>query len=416
MSGLAEAVSERLVIKLYATDEIDSVTEPLAATDPGATGGQVLRHVSHNLSLTKDNYRPNEKRQDVQQSMGAHGSRTVPGTINGFLSPGTHKIPFQAVMRSEWTAPIALDESDFTSAAFDATAKTVTFVSGDPVALGARVGMSVEFGGLATAGNNRKFTFLSFGGTNNRIVTIYPAPITESADTAFTLTLPPTLINPPTQAERTNYKAAIEVYNPDIDLCRLYTECRFGGFDLSIGVNANVGLNFSILGRNRQVLSAGAAPFFTDPDDETNSDIPTGMQGLLLLGGSVIGVVTGLNVKVDLAPEAAKAINPDGLVAGILLGDFVCNGDFTVFLTDGVVLSAFDDETELALLAYLPSSSAPTAPAQSFLLPRIKINSNNESEVNKAKAIQCQFEAARYFGTAAGVPSTTLQICDTAIV
>jgi hypothetical protein len=416
MSGLAEAVSERLVIKLYATDEIDSVTEPLAATDPGSSGGQVLRHVSHNLALTKDNYRPNEKRQDVQQSVGAHGSRTVPGTINGFLSPGTHEIPFQAVMRSEWSAPISLDESDLTSAAFDAAAKTVTFATGDPVALGARVGMVAEFGGLATAGNNRKFMFLGFGGSSNRTVTIYPAPTTETADTAFTLTLPPVLINPPTQAERTNYKAAIEVYNPDIDLARFYTECRFGGFDLSIGVNANVGLNFSLLGRNRQVLEGASAPFFTAPTAETTSDIPTAMQGLLLLGGSVIGVVTGLNVKVDLSPEAAKAINPDGLVAGILLGDFVCSGDFTVFLTDGVVLSAFDDETELALLAYLPSSNAPTAPAQSFYLPRIKLNSNSESEVNKAKAVQVQFEAARYFGTAPGVPSTTLQICDTAIV
>lgn len=417
MAGLAESVSERLTYKVYATSEIDSQTEPLAATAPGSSGGQVLRHVSHNLALTKDNYRPNEKRQDAQQTMGKHGSRTVPGTINGFLSPGTHQDLFAAVMRSEWSAVVGLDETDLTSVAFDATAKTVTFGSGDPVALGLRVGMVTQFGGVATADNNGKtFVVLGFSGGNNRIVNVYPAPVTAAADTAFTLSAGSFLVNPPTQNDRTNYKFAFEVYNPDIDLARFYTECRIGGFDLSIGVNANVGLNFSLLGRNRQVLTAGAAPFFTAPTAETTTDIPTAMQGLLLLGGVAIGVVTGLNIKVDLAAEAAKACNNEGLTAGILLGDFVCSGDFTLFLTDGVALSAFDDETELGLMAYLPTSNAPAAPATVFYMPRIKINSNSESEVNKAKAIQCQFEAARYTGNTPGVPSTTMLIADTAVV
>ncbi|MBN8960573.1 MAG: hypothetical protein J0H71_05530 [Rhizobiales bacterium] len=414
MTGLAESVSERLVLKLYATDVIDPTTEPLPATDPGTAGGQVLRHVSHNLSLAKDNYRPNEKRQDAQQVMGKHGSRTVPGTINGFLSPGTHAIPFQAVMRGVWSAPLALDETDLTSVAFDSIAKTATFGGGDPVALGLRVGMIISFGGLETPANNgQHVVILGFSGANNRTMAIYPALATEVADTAFTLTSSATLTNPPTAADRVNYKAAIEVHNPDIDLSRFYTELRFSGFDLSVGVNANVGLNFNVLGRNRKTLTGAAAPFFTAPAAETTTDIPTSMQGLLVANGEVIGVATGLNLKVDLGAEAAKGINPQGLVAGILLGEFVCSGDFTVFLSDGVMLNAYDNEDELSLLAFLPSSNAPGAPANAFFLPRIKINSNNESDVNKAKAIQCQFEAARYVGSAPGVSSTTLMISDT---
>jgi hypothetical protein len=419
MAGLAESVSERLVIKLYTDADIDSVTEPDPTVDPGRTGGQILRHVSHNLGLNKDNYRPNEKREDRQQSMGQHGSRTVPGTINGYLSPGTHKIPFQAVMRSAWSAPLELDEGDLTSAAFDATAKTVTFGGGDPVALGLLVGMSPEFGGLATAANNRKYVITGFSGSNNRVVGIYPAPVTEAADTAFTLVAAPKIMNPAFEDDFVKYKAAIEVRNPDIVLSRLYTEVRFGGFDLSIGVNANVGLNFSVLGRNRQVLTGSTpltSPFYTAPASETSTDIPTSMHGLLLYGGQVIGVVTGLNIKVDLSPEAAKGENDQGLVADIMLDKFVLTGDFTVFLKDGVVLAAFDNETEFGLLSWLPSSKNPTAHANTFFMPRTKINSNNESEVNKAKAIQCQFEAGRYFGSAPGIPSTTLMITDTAVV
>jgi hypothetical protein len=361
MSGLSESTRERLILKLYASSAIDVNIEPDPTVDPAITGGQILRHVSHNLGLTKDSYRPNEKRDDAQQSMGAHGSRTVPGTINGYLSPGTHKIPFQAVMRSAWTTPLALSEADLTSAAFDATAKTVTFGGGDPVALGLRAGGSFDAGGMATAANNRKFAILGFSGSNNRVVSIYPAPVTETADMAFTIATAPYLINPSSDDTRTNYKAALEVRNPDIDLSRFYTELRFGGFDLTIGVNANVGLNFHLLGRNRKVLTGADSPFFTSPTAETTTDIPTSMQGLLLLGGNILGVVTGLNIKVDLAAEAAKDINPDGLVAGINLGNFMLTGDFTVFLTDGVVLSAFDDETELGLLCWLPSSKGVAA-------------------------------------------------------
>src|SRR3990167_119724 len=136
MAAVAESKTERLTYKVYSTATYDSVVEAVMATDPAATGGQILRHVSHNLSLKRDVYRPNEKRQDIQRPMGAHGSATAPGTINGFMSPGTHADLFKYVLRSTWTASVALSEVELTSAAFDATASTVTYAAGDPVALG----------------------------------------------------------------------------------------------------------------------------------------------------------------------------------------------------------------------------------------------------------------------------------------
>ncbi len=51
----------------------------------------------------------------------------------------------------------------------------------------------------------------------------------------------------------------------------------------------------------------------------------------------------------------------------------------------------------------------------SFHLPRIKIGGNNESIIEGAKAIQCPFSFARYFGSAPGVESTSIRITDTAV-
>lgn len=417
MAALAESVSERLIYKLYASSAIDSVTQPSKAIDPGADGGQVLRHTTQSLGLTKDAYRPSEKRDDAQQPMGKHGSRTISGAINGYLSPGTHKDLFAAVMRDAWSAPIELDETDLTSAAIDSTAKTITFGGGDPVALGLRVGMIGRFANLATPGNNGiNVLIIGFSGSSNRVMSYYaPGLVTETADTGFVFRAGSVLVNKPTAAMRADYKFAFEVYNPGPDLSRFYSECKISGFDLSAGVNANVTLNFSVQGRNREILTGAAAPFFPAPAAETTTDIPTGMHGVFLKDGAVLGVTTGVNIKVDLGAEAAKAVNPEGLIAGISLGDFALTGDFTAFLTDGTLLSSYDKEEEFSLLLYFPEDTSFDAAANTFFMPRIKINSNSESDVNKAKAIQCQFEAGRYVGSAPGVTSTTLQICDSTV-
>jgi hypothetical protein len=410
MAELAESVSERT------SAAIDATTEPDKASDPGASGGQVLRHVSHTLSLEKDKFRPSEKRDDAQEPMESHGTRYIPGVINGYLSPGTHLVPFKAVMRDVWSDPIELDETDLISAAIDATAKTITFGGGNPVTLGLRVGMVCRFSNLATAGNNgRNVLITGFSGANSRVMSYYSAGlVTETADTAFGLTaVGGIVVNKPTASTRTQHKVAIEVNNPGPDISRFYSECKFTGFDLSSGVNANVTLNFNVMGRNREILSGSDAPFFTAPAAETTTDIATGMHGVFFKNGVVLGVSTAVDIKVDLAAAAAKAQNPDGLIAGINLSNFTGSGSATVFLTDTALMSAFDREEEMSLLMYFPENKSPDAEAVTLFAPRIKIGTNTETEVDKSKALQISFTMARYFGTDPGVNSTTLQICDT---
>lgn len=412
MSVIAEAKTERLVYKLYSDATYNSTAEPAMASDPAASGGQYLRHVSHTLNLSRDEYRPNEKRVDAQRPMGTSGSKTFAGAINGFLSPGTQADLFKGVMRNPWTAAVTASEADFTSATFDSTASTVVFAAGNPVTKGFTVGGFMNFTNLATAGNNStNFLILGFGGTSNRTVTLYPAPTTETADTAFNVTGYKTLSNP--ASGLTDYKFAFEWYNPAADFSRFGSEARIGGFDLSAPVNNNVTLNFNVMGRNRTVLSGASSPFFAAPTAETTTDIPTAMQGLLRLNGSTLGVCTTTNLKCNLNPQAAKVINSAGLVGGIFLEDFMLEGDFTAFLDGSTLFDAFDAKTEMEFFAYYPTSSAAAAPAHCFYLPRIRLTGCQEGETQGGKTVACTFEAARYSGSGGGIPSTTLQICDT---
>lgn len=416
MADLFEATSERLVYKAYTSPVIDPTVEPAPGTDPAATGGQILRHVSHNLSLTKDTYAGDEVRTDLQRPMEKHGTRRSPGTLNGLLSPLTQSDLFEAVMGGDWSAAaVAVDESDMTSVSADNATAKFTFAASDPVTEGFRVGDIVRFTGLSDADNNGKnFVILGFGGTSNREMTVFPAPADMTANSEFDVTTVGRSLFMPASSH-VKRKFAVEVYNSDGDIARLFTEGRFSGFDLSIAPNQDAQINFSGMWRNRVVYDSNDAPFFTAPTAQTSTDIISSMDGLLRMNGATVGVVTGMSLNFNRAPSAPAQLHQDGLVPGVLLANAVLSGEFTVFLQDRTFLDAFDQATEFELLAYLPVSNADAADAMTLFLPRIKINSNNEATIDGAKAIQCGFTAARYLGSGAGIESTGIRICDTAV-
>jgi len=69
------------------------------------------------------------------------------------------------------------------------------------------------------------------------------------------------------------------------------------------------------------------------------------------------------------------------------------------------------------LLVYMPAQPRQVAtPANTFYLPRIRILTLQEQDSAGGKLVNATFEAARYFGTAPGIPSTTLQISDSDVV
>lgn len=414
MPELFEATSERLVFKSYSDPTIDPTTEPAPGTDPAATGGQILRHVSHNLSLTKEEYVGDEVRTDKQRPMAKHGTRRVPGTINGLLSPLTQSELFEAVLGGTWSgAAVEADQSDLVSVSASSALSRFTFGGGNPVSLGFRVGDILRFSNLSDDDNNGKnFAILAFGGSNNREVTVYPAPDTHTADSSFSLTTVGRSLIMPSSAH-VKRKFAVEVYNSDGDIARLFTEGRFSGFDLSIAPNQDAQVNFTGLWRNRVVYDGGDAPFFTAPSAVTDTDIISSMDGLLRMNGATVAIVTGLSINFNRAPTAPAQLHTQGLTPGILLANAIVTGSFTVFLQDRTFLDAFDEAAEFELLAYLPASNGLAPDAISIYLPRIKINSNNETTVEGAKAIECGFTAARYLGSSAGVESTSIRITDT---
>jgi hypothetical protein len=186
--SLAEGVQARVTYKAYSTGVITSNTQPTSSVDPAATGGQILRRVSSSLKLEKATYKSAEIRADRQMVDYRHGAKKITGALSGEFSPLTYKDLFEAAFRSTWVAAVTASQTDFTSVAADSTTSKFTFAGGNPVTKGFRIGMIIRFGSLSDTNNNSKnFLITGFGGSNNRDVSVYPAPETMTADTSFTV-------------------------------------------------------------------------------------------------------------------------------------------------------------------------------------------------------------------------------------
>src|SRR5580765_6114087 len=188
MPVVAETRAERLAYKIYTDPLIQSQTQPDPATDPGPTLGQVLRYLSHDLQLTKDQYRATEMRADRQRPMGNDGSKTIAGTIKGYLSAGTQQDFFAAIMRNTWTAGSTATNAELTSIAFSKTGKTITFGGGDPVVEGLGAGQTIAVTGITGLNLGQRFSIVSFSGTGNRVAHVFPAPAEDlAAATTFSI-------------------------------------------------------------------------------------------------------------------------------------------------------------------------------------------------------------------------------------
>ena len=77
----------------------------------------------------------------------------------------------------------------------------------------------------------------------------------------------------------------------------------------------------------------------------------------------------------------------------------------------------FVNETEIDLVAYLTTASAPGSPAMSFYLPRLKLGGADLATTGEqGQMITIPYQALKYEGAAArDVDNTTIQIWDSEV-
>lgn len=381
---------------------------------PATNGAQFLRRVTSNLDLNKATYQSEEIRRDRQIADFRHGVRSVGGSIVGELSPGTYADFFRAACRQAFqTAPTT---GTIASLVVTSTQPQYTRGSGSYVTDGFKIGDVLRWtGGTAsgTANNSRNFMISGIaGGTGLSGFNLDGSDVVASGtQTSMVGTLAGKKTWVPSTGQLDD-SFAFEHWHADISQSERFAGCKLNEMGIALPATGLARIDMQFMGRDR---TTGTVEYFVtgSASGETSTGIVAAVNGVILVGTAQVGSITGYNLKINENLDAQPVLGTN-TNAAINQGRFVASGQFTAFFEDAVLSSAFDNETEVSILAAIAVNDSGTADFVSFVAPRVKLGGAAKDDGEKSIVQTIPFQALLNTsgGTAATSQLTTLSIQD----
>lgn len=404
-----------MAIQNQVTAEVIIAPEASFGVSPagGAAGAKKLRRVSTSMALGKDVYQSAEVRTDQQIADMRHGTKRPGGGIEAELCNVAFDPLIEALLRGTWAAGSTAAAATYTTIAGAVTSGsagepgsvgTLTWTAGDPVTAGFRVGDVTRLTGF-TGNTDKNFRIISFGGTSNRTITVTPAPTTFSATAGTNMSVAGSKLLVGTEQR----SFSIEQSFPDVDTSELFKGMRIGGGAFRLPPNGMATCSFSFMGQDMVVLDGASAPYFTSPSDIGTDGIFAGPQGSLRFAGAERGIVTGVDLNVDLGLSADPVVGRT-TVPNIFYGPTQVTGTVSAYLEDKSLIAAFVDESEVDLCVVLEASGAGPRPFIAFNMQRIKLGGATKSVGAQGGVVATFPFTALKRGVGTGVDNSTLVI------
>ncbi|MBK7366077.1 MAG: hypothetical protein IPI97_14255 [Nitrosomonas sp.] len=377
-------------------------------TKATAGSAQILRRVSSGVELKKNTFQSNEIRTDYQIADFRHGSKFVEGPISGEISPGTYKDFMAASVRKDFVAGASIATLTLTTAGSGPT-YTITRSAGSWITDGVKIGDIVRVtAGLAAGNLNKNYLVSAITAT---ILTVYVLNGTsisaQAAIASCTLAVTGKKTLVPSTSHTSDYFTIEQWYGSGVALSEQFLDCKVNTMDVQISASGMATCSFGFLGRN---VDIGSTAYFTSPTAATTSGVMAGANGLLIVGGSSVGNVTGMNFTVNgnMTKEDVVGANstPD-----VFAGSVLVSGQMTILLESDTYVQMFEDETEASVTMSLTANSTANSDFVSFTMPRIKVGGNSKDDGQKGIVQTVPFTALLNPGTNNG-DATTLMIQD----
>lgn len=397
--AIATGVNKQLIYKAEST----------WGTLPAATGpnGQSLRRVTSTLNLKKDTYASNEIRADFQDADFRHGMRKVEGTLSGELSPGSYKDFVAAAVRKAFASVTSISSLTLTVAA-SGSFYTITRSAGSWISDGIRAGMAVRpTAGLNTASRidclvvTITATVLTVAPLNGAALTI------ESAVASCTVAVQGKVTYVP-QTGHTDPSFAFEEWHGDITQSERFTGCKVSSLDFKMPATGIATIDVGLMGKD---VATSTSQYFTSPIAATTTGVLAAVNGVLIVNGSKLVTLTGLNVKIN-GNMTSEAVVGSNTAPDIFEGRVQVDGDFSAFFEDGTLRDIFLAETPIALAFAMTTDNTGTGDFLVGYLPRIKVNSADKDDGDKGIKRTYQFKALLQPTSGAGTEVTTIQFQD----
>lgn len=203
------------------------------------------------------------------------------------------------------------------------------------------------------------------------------ALVAEGPIATATITIPGKTTYIPTTGH-TDKSFSIEEWYSDIARSEVFSGCKFTKASVQLPPSGMATLGLDVAGKDHGQVP-GSTRYFTSPTALSSSGVVAAVNGVLRVGGVTMASVTGLNFDIDASFTGDPVVGAN-VVPTQFAGRVKVSGQFTAYFEDGVIPSAFFDETELGIQVALTTSNDAAAEFVSFSLSRVKLGGADKAD------------------------------------
>lgn len=351
-------------------------------TVPGTGSASTMRRISCDLDQSKGTYESQEIRTDYQIADYRHGVKSAKGTLKGELSPGSYADFIAAALRRAYTVVTAITGMSITIAA-SGTQYTLTRAAGSYLTDGVKVGNVVTLTAGAFSAinlNNNLYVVAVTALVCTVIVANGNTLVVEGPIVTSTMSFPGKKTFAPTSGH-TNLSYAIEQRYADIPQYELYVGNKVSTLAIQAPASGMVGIDVGFMGQYR--YQAGGTQYFVSPSAAGTAGVLASASGVLIVNGTAVTVVTGLNINYDGGMTAPQGVVGTNLIPDIFVGRIKISGDFSTYFQNATFRDAFDLESQVALGVLLTTGTSKAADFVSIMLPNIKLGGASKDDGEK---------------------------------
>jgi hypothetical protein len=398
--GIAQGTSKQLRYK----------KQTAFGTIATTAGGQQLRRVTSNLELTKNAYRSNEIRPDMQRADYRHGTKMVGGTIAGELSVGTYKDFMESFCRQTWQVAATTGSQSIGFAAAGMTRGAGSFLTD-----GFKIGDIVRATGFSNATLN----------TRNFMVTNVTATAldgffldgTANATLAAAAGVTVALVGKKTwvpESGHTNDCYTFEHFFSDLGESEVFDSCRIGTLNLNLPATGFATIEVGVTGRD--MLTQTGAYFGTPTAVSTGTGL-VAVNGAIIVDGTKVGNITGMTIQGNGNASTGEVVGSN-VTPDVFMGAVDVSGQVTAYFDSVALRDKFINETEASIAGVFVADNTANAGFTSFVMSRVKFGGASKDDGEKGLTLTLPYTALKNTagGAAAANLATTISIQDSSVV
>lgn len=379
-----------------------------------ANSARYLRRVTAAFNLTKDTYQSNEIRVSQQVSDMRHGTRSVTGTVNGELSAGSYYDLIEAILGRDFASTSSItgltvnivDNSDGT---YNIVRSTGTFAGS-----GVTAGSTIRLTAGADAGNlDRNLLVLSINGAT---LVVKPLDSTgtlteETAVSGVTVAIPGKSTYAPLSSH-TDKSFTVEEGYTDIDQYERYDGLKVNSLSIALPATGLATIDIGMTGKD--MGRSDTTAYFTSPTAQSTTGVMAAVNGLVVVDGAPVALITSADVAIERATENAQVVGSNS-IANVFTGRITASGNMSLYFIDGTLRDKYVNEERVSVIFTLTEGNGATDNVLTIAFPSVKFGSWEKADAENGIVASVAFTALENSNTSTGLVASTVFVHDTSL-